>query len=135
MTRGGLVDNTNKCIAIIDAASGLNTNYMTGANGPITFAPDNFCNVGDSWNGSAFVYGAAVPPAVTINQATTALTLSGLGSQLATAIAGATTAEQNLWSPGKVTSGDAVIQAVMTAAGLNLAQINDILRYANTLPP
>lgn len=134
MARGGLIDNTNKCIAIIDAASGLNSQYQRVGNSWITFAPDNFCNIGDSWNGSTFVYGSAVPPAVTVNQATAALTLSGFGSQLATAIAGAATAEKSLWSPPQITSGDAVIAAVQTAAGLTLAQINNILRYAGTFP-
>ncbi len=134
MARGGLVDKNGVVIAVINAASALNSQYMVdGTGGFIQFVPDAFCNVGDHYANSLFVYASTTPPSVTAVQATAAFNEAGFGSQLATAISGATTANKNIWLPPGVTASDAVVSAVATAASLTAAQIRSILQRAATL--
>jgi hypothetical protein len=136
MPRGGLVDNTGRCIAVVMAASPLNNNYESDGKGnSIAFIPDTYCNVGDHWTGSAWLYSGTTPPAVTANQARAAFADAGFTPQLNTAIAGATAANQNIWNPPGITAADAVITAAALAIPLTAAQVRSLLSAAITYPP
>ena len=134
MARGGLVDNTGTCIGVIIAASDLNTQYSKNTDGTwIQFVPDPYCNVGDHWSGSAWLYASTTPPAVTPNQAIAAFTEAGFATQLNTAIAGAATAVKNGWQPPGVTASDAVIVAAAAAIPLTATQVKALLNRAQSL--
>ncbi len=131
MARGGLVNNAGTCIAVVMAASDRDDHYEYAADGSwIAFIPDTFCNVGDHWTGSAWIYASTVPPAVNARQATAAITYAGFLPQLNTALAAATVANRNIWQPPGITAADAVIVALAAAVPLTAAQVRSILSSA-----
>src|SRR5436190_22452092 len=112
MARGGLVNSaTGTCIAVINAASGRNDQYeIIDISGIwISFIPDLYCNVGDHWSGSAWLYAGTTPPGVTAAQATAALVEAGFATQLTTAINAAAAANKNIWAPPLITAADVVM--------------------------
>ena len=131
MARGGLVNSGGVCIAVISAAEGLNAAYQQGG---IEFVPDNWCNVGDTWNGSVWTYSTATPPPVTINQLLEACTIGGFLPQLQSAIATLTGTAKNAWS-NSLTASDPTVIALATAAGITAQQGKSLLQFAATLPP
>jgi len=134
MARGCLVNGGGRAIGVIVAASDLNNNYSQAADGTwIKFIPDPYCNVGDQWTGSAWLYASTTGPAVTPNQAIAAFTEAGFATQLNTAIAAATAANKNGWQPPGVTASDAVIVAVAAAIPLTATQVKALLNRAQSL--
>lgn len=131
MPRGGLVNNAGTCIGVVMAASDRNDTYIYAADGTwISFIPDTYCNVGDHWSGSVWLYASTTPPTVNASQATIAITAAGFLSQLNTALAGVTTANRNIWQPPGITAADAVITALAAAVPLTAAQVRSILTSA-----
>lgn len=133
MARGGLVDQTGRCIGVIQAASDLNTHYILAADGSwIQFVPDLYANVGDHWSGSVWLYQSSTPPGVTTSQFIASCAASGFSSQLNTAINGATTAEKNIWAPPLINASDPVVASLASAVPLTASQVNSLLQQATT---
>ena len=134
MPRGALVVN-GVVVAVISAGSGAQPAYQLWNNQSADFVPDNFCNVGDTYNGSTFTYSAsAVPPPITLNQFIEACTVLGFLPQLQTIIAGMTGTAQNAWN-GTVPLNDTTVQSLRTASGMTVQQSLSFFKFAATLTP
>lgn len=135
MARGGLVNSDGLCVAVITAANGLQLQYARQADGSwLSFVPDLFANVGDTWNGSVWAYSTATPPPVTINQLVEAFAFAGFLPQLQAAIAALTGTSKNAWS-NSITITDPTIIALGAQLGLTAQQGKSVLQFAATLPP
>ena len=134
MPRGGLVDGSGKVINVFEANSILNTQYETDAQGNwLTFAPDPYCNIGDHWTGSVFIYAGTTAPSVTPTQVLASFTLAGFGPQLNSAISAASVANQNTWRPPLINAADPVIIAVAVTIPLTASQVNSLLMQASKM--
>lgn len=129
MARGALIKN-GTVVDLFDAASDLNPNY--GGKG-IAFVPSEDAQIGDAWDGAAFVYNH-VPVSVTPLQARLALNAAGLRSSVETALAKADQDTQDHWEFASLIHRDnPIVATVAEQLGLSSQKVDDLFRQAAKL--